>query len=155
MIDLPSPIKHDPRMLHYRVAEARLRVPMAERFGLAMDEPDVVREADGIMCATEARDLLDDSPQPWSKKRAMPLENVVRPWSSETARRVFLLRFAELMLRNPDASLGICPQCQGPQMFAGPLVLDWDNCCRACGGMYMSREVLEMYEHSAMMPGVQ
>lgn len=96
LVDIPAPLKYQPEFAAYREAEARLMYAVCERFGLALVEPIEVRAADGVMLATEARDLMAYAPH-WSKLEHAPLEDVIRPWSHERARKAFLTRFDALI----------------------------------------------------------
>lgn len=55
-------------------------------------------EADNILLATEARDLMAAPPLPW-QPLPPPLEQRIEPWPPAVARREFLARFEELRSR--------------------------------------------------------
>lgn len=97
LVDLPQPLKADPRIgVPYKAAEDRLMVAVCERFGLPVKEPPQVRLADGILLATEARDLMPYRPEHWSKLCLKPLTEKIEPWSPLTARRNFLRRYVKV-----------------------------------------------------------
>jgi len=56
--DMIRPIKHTPEMAAFRRIEKRVQAAVCIRYGLAIEEPRSVKEADGILLATERRDLL-------------------------------------------------------------------------------------------------
>ena len=97
--DIPRPLKRQPEMVGYRVAEARVQRVVFERFGLPWPMDMSVKIADEALLATEARDLMGvagdfptwELPQP-------PLPNRVEPWDWATAKREFLYRFALLTM---------------------------------------------------------
>jgi len=61
---------------------------------MAPGEPAAVKHADGVLLATEARDLMGTPPVPWTfAQRVEPLTEIIVPWGWETAERVFLARF--------------------------------------------------------------
>jgi hypothetical protein len=96
LIDIPSPLKSTPVFALYREAEARLMDAVCERFRLPRTEPRRVRIADGVLCATEARDLMPYRPEHWTGLDEAPLPEVIKPWHSSSAKREFLARFEEL-----------------------------------------------------------
>ena len=97
LVDIPSPLKCLPEFAPYREAEARLMAAVCERFGLPIVEPVEVRAADGVLLATEARDLMAFAPEHWTKLTHAPLDERIVPWGSQQARRAFRLRFDSLM----------------------------------------------------------
>lgn len=97
LVDLPQPLKRHPDFEPYRRAEARLMLAICERFGLDPIEPEIVRKADRVLLATEARDLMPFRPEHWQQQLTeAPLEYTIYPWSPEYARRVFLETFHHL-----------------------------------------------------------
>jgi hypothetical protein len=94
--DIARPTKHAVAGFGeaYREAEARLMAVVAQRFGLAPDEPKAVREADNRMLLTEARDLLprwDDPTLQWPEGK--PYEWSIIPWTPDEAKTEFYIRF--------------------------------------------------------------
>jgi 5'-deoxynucleotidase YfbR-like HD superfamily hydrolase len=97
--DLPAPIKRDPQMEFYRIAEERLLTCIARKFGLAPEMPQSVKRADKILLATEFRDVTPVDDLDWiiAECGCEPAENLwITPWVSAVARRRFLARFQEL-----------------------------------------------------------
>jgi hypothetical protein len=97
LTDIPSPLKRLPEFAPYRAAEARTMRAVCERFGLAPVQPASVTNADGILLATEARDLM-----PMKCEWALvyhPLDTHIDPWDCATAEFEFLKRFAELGIK--------------------------------------------------------
>ena len=91
--DLPRPVKA--RFPAFRDLEDRLLRRVVEKFGLPWPMPKAVHEADTILLATEARDLMAPPPAPWNLG-AEPLVEVIEPWSQENAKAAFLAKFEEL-----------------------------------------------------------
>lgn len=96
LVDLPAPLKVQPEFRAYRDAENRLMRAVCERFELPYDEPLEVRVADGVLLATEARDLMAYVPEHWDKLCHSPLPEPIVPWFPETARHNFLARYRAL-----------------------------------------------------------
>lgn len=97
LVDLPTPLKNDPTIGDaYRDAEKRLMRVICERFGLDPIEPWIVRDADAVLLATEARDLMQPHAHYWEKLTLPPLPEPIVPWSQETARNNFIARFRRL-----------------------------------------------------------
>ncbi len=97
LVDIPSPLKHQPAFAAYREAEAHLMFTICRRFGMNRNEPKAVRNADAVLLATEARDLMTYRPEHWEKlsDKYPPLIERIVPWSHETARSNFLARYAK------------------------------------------------------------
>lgn len=95
LVDLPRPLKHHPGFGVYREAEDRVMGVVCEKFGLAKEMPQSVHWADGVLLATEKRDLLGPEPAPWL---AMPdpLPYRIQAVMPDKAKRLFLSRFDEL-----------------------------------------------------------
>jgi 5'-deoxynucleotidase YfbR-like HD superfamily hydrolase len=98
--DMPSPIKE--LMPQYKAAENVLQSTIERKFGLDfgmeqyMSIHEKVKEADMIMLATEARDLMDD-PKDWEiLKGVQRCDWIISPWSPEYARDRFIERFNSL-----------------------------------------------------------
>ena len=92
--DLIRPLKVQPELSGYRVAEGWVEAVIAERFGLAELMTPSVREADEILLATEKRDLFLGAGD-WRLSHP-PLDAPIIPWTSTRAAAEFLLRFKEL-----------------------------------------------------------
>jgi hypothetical protein len=94
LVDIPSPLKRLPEFAPYRAIEARTMRAVCERFNLSPVQPSSVTDADGILLATEARDLMPMKCE-WALVYA-PLDTHIVPWDCATAEREFLARAAEL-----------------------------------------------------------
>lgn len=97
--DLPAPIKRDPHMEFYRIAEEGMLACVARKFGLPPDMPQSVKRADKILLATEFRDVtaVDDLDWIIAECGCEPVENLwITPWPPTVAERRFLARFQEL-----------------------------------------------------------
>lgn len=100
ILDFPRPLKRDLRFRSYVAVEMDLADRIAQAFGL---EPwtlhsDAVKNADNILLATEARDLMAPPPMPW-EFMPEPLPEKIVPWSWRKAESTFLDRFKELQAR--------------------------------------------------------
>ncbi len=96
LVDIPSPLKAAPEFAAYRDAELRLMVAVCRRFGLPIEPPPRVPEADAALLATEARDLMPFLPEHWRGLTMPPLEEVIVPWRPSTAKEAFIQRFEEV-----------------------------------------------------------
>lgn len=97
LVDLPTPLKRDPRIGDaYCVAERRLMRAVCRRFGLPAREPLSVRLADAVLLATEVRDLMHGDRDYWRKIEADPLPERIRPWGDGVAEAEFLRLFKSL-----------------------------------------------------------
>jgi 5'-deoxynucleotidase YfbR-like HD superfamily hydrolase len=92
--DMVRPLKRS--MPQYREAEHQVMAAIAERFGLDLREPAIVKQADTILLSTERRDLLNHE-LPWNADELVdPLPFIIIPDSPFEAKERFLERFAEL-----------------------------------------------------------
>jgi uncharacterized protein len=92
--DIASPVKR--QLPFYKELELKLHLAIAQRFGLELYIPTAVKYADRILLATERRDLMppsDDAGFPTEP----PLAARIAPWSSETAERRFLEKYAQIV----------------------------------------------------------
>jgi 5'-deoxynucleotidase YfbR-like HD superfamily hydrolase len=99
LVDLPTPLKDDPRFSFYRTAEMRLMDVIASHFGFARawkNHQKEIRDADLTLLATEARDLMAYRPGYWDKLTHAPLPTTIIPWGAEAARGAFYCRFQAL-----------------------------------------------------------
>lgn len=99
LCDLPAPIKRDPEMSIYRVAEDRLMLAVCRRYDLMHQMPRSVARADKILLATEFRDVtpVDDPDWIFEECGERPLcDYQIQPWSPLMAEQMFLARFEEL-----------------------------------------------------------
>jgi hypothetical protein len=97
LVDVPRPIKRAPGMEAYRRVGRDVQAVINRRFGLPplAHELSDVHDADEIVLATEARDLMAPPPRAWDL-RANPLSEQIVPWTWRAAEARFLARFAEL-----------------------------------------------------------
>lgn len=95
LVDLPSPIKRDPRMAAYREAEQRLQRCIARKFGLPEEMPASVKRADMLLLSTEATQLMGPRPAPW-REMPDPLQVPLHPVTQEMAEIRFLGWFEKL-----------------------------------------------------------
>ena len=99
LCDIPAPIKADPQMTAYRIAEGRLMVAICQRFGLRPEMPRSVMIADKAMLATEFRDVTTATDIRWIKEECgtVPVPNLwIEPLPPRAARHLFLNRYVEL-----------------------------------------------------------
>ena len=93
--DMPSPIKHMPEMAAYRAAEMMVQRCVCVQFGLPLKMPRVVHQADQILCATEARDLM--GADWWRDKGERPQDLKITPCrNAGLVEEMFLDSFHEL-----------------------------------------------------------
>lgn len=99
LCDLPAPIKRDPEMTIYRVAEHRLMHAICRKFGLPPNMPDAVAVADKVLLATEFRDVTTMNDPDWIAEECgcIPVADyTITPWPPLVAESRFLARFEEL-----------------------------------------------------------
>lgn len=99
LVDLPRPVKRQPEMEPYRNAEHAIERVIAERFGLVWPWPEIVKRADDVLLATEARDLMARPVNAWAPMPA-PWGNRIEPWIPTMARAKFLASFQRLTGRH-------------------------------------------------------
>lgn len=97
--DVSSPVKHDPRFGFYREVEAKLQATIYEAFGVGQIACNCIEIADGLLLATEARDLMSEIHPDWTFD-FVPLEGRIEPWSPAEARQRFTERLVELYLEH-------------------------------------------------------
>lgn len=93
--DLNKPLKRQPSLVGYRDVEASVQRAICQRFELPPDEPQSVKDADGVLLRTEQRDLVV-MPDDWTP-RVRPLTARLVPLQPYQAEREFITRFHELM----------------------------------------------------------
>lgn len=92
--DLPRPLK--PHIPDYKEIEDRLMMCVAERFGLELPEPQVVRDLDYRITFNEKAQILATPSIPWTFQ-GDPIPGLrIRCWSPKVARRKFLDRYRQL-----------------------------------------------------------
>ena len=112
LVDLPRPVKR--RMADYRAAEQVVWEAIAQRFGLPLEMPAAVKDADEDALATEAPILMPNAPRSWNLRgAARPF--LVHPMSPEGAYAAFM-RTAELvglLVARPVSPLEATTEAQG------------------------------------------
>ena len=97
MHDTPSPLKwflREKGFLTFSDLETRIEKVIFETFGVPFPIPDVVKEADQRLLATEHRDLMPQGKE--NKFMYEPYEWHVQPLSPEQAEKHFLRRYKQL-----------------------------------------------------------
>jgi len=95
--DVPAPLKELPEFEAYRAAERSLQGTIALRFGLPIEQPRSITEADRAVLGIEIRDLLRPlgGRQPGTTPQETKLA-ITNPWQPRIAKARFLSRFREL-----------------------------------------------------------
>jgi hypothetical protein len=108
LIDVPRPVKRDPRMAFYLEAEARVMAVMAEALGLSETMPDVVKQADEDALALELFLLFPESHEPTGRDHVEALFERVAldDRMSVTLFHEMMPREAEQLFMATAASLG-------------------------------------------------
>lgn len=96
MMDLPMPIKRLPELAAYRRLESDLIDRIYHRFNIREANDRMIKTADIVALATEARDLMGN-PKDWpSLEGIVPLPARIAPLPSIEAKNLFLERYLEL-----------------------------------------------------------
>jgi len=96
--DMVRPVKHDPSMRGFRVAEAKLEEIIVNVFDLdgSSEVQALIKEHDNRALFTERKFLLDHQSEEWTlKAEPFPIAYLVA-WDSEYAEHQFLNRFYKL-----------------------------------------------------------
>jgi hypothetical protein len=96
LVDVPRPVK--PHLVGYKAAERAVQTVVNRWAGLrdCADRGSFVHQADEVLLATEARDLMGHRcMERWGLTHA-PMAEVIAPWDWRTAEREFLALFFEL-----------------------------------------------------------
>ncbi len=99
LCDLPAPIKRDPEMSIYRIAEDRLMLAVCERYSLPPEMPRSVKVADKVLLATEFRDVTTMDDLEWIRNECgvePASDRHILAWPPNIAEQRFLDRFEEL-----------------------------------------------------------
>jgi len=97
LVDMPRPIKQASRLgSEYRRIEKLVMKAVCERYGLPIEEPQDVIDADNLMLSWEQRDLMAPAPMPWHTTVPVPNITKIIPYGPEEAKTLFLTRFREL-----------------------------------------------------------
>lgn len=95
VIDVPRPLKH--MLQGYAEIEAKNWAVIAERFGLPLEMPPCVKDADNRVLLAERDELLQEPPIPWAWARELvPAQRKIEALPPVWAKRMFLRRFMEL-----------------------------------------------------------
>ena len=97
LVDLPHPLKHRSELGRlYSEAEDRLQAAICERFGLTVEAPPLVKQADRALLATERRDVASVAWH-WPELDGFePLDLRIEAWPPERARVGSLERYERL-----------------------------------------------------------
>ena len=132
--DINRPVKRSPGMEGYRVIEARNWRVIAKAFGLPVIHPAEVEKADAEALFHEQAALMPSEPPGLDFGMGLPRPAVVRPdlikgWSWEEAKDVFLTRYQEITVATPLPGLMSCPKCfrLGFGSMFGPNCTDCEN----------------------------
>lgn len=91
LVDVPRPVK--PSLVGYKAAEAKVMAAICERFGLPLEMPAVVHEADDRIIADELVNLVSMA---WHARHDDPLGEALQFWSPAEAEEEFLETFKVL-----------------------------------------------------------
>jgi 5'-deoxynucleotidase YfbR-like HD superfamily hydrolase len=105
LVDLPRPIKRMAGFEEYKRLEEKVMGAICKAFGMDPVEPALVKQADNIMLATEARDLMGPLHPEW-KQPVDPMPMHIKPLGPGEAKQLFLNRFYEL---RPDLKQASTP----------------------------------------------
>jgi len=112
--DMTRPIKVEMReyaaALHiddvYATIERRVWLAICERFDLAPELPDQVKEVDMYLLAVERRDLMPTHSDAWDCIQGIELPAWhIKPWSAEEARDRYFMRLMSLLTTTHRARL--------------------------------------------------
>jgi uncharacterized protein len=98
--DIARPVKVQPEFASYRRVESKLQQMIYAKFGLEPEMPELVRRADEIMLAIEARDLMSPLRPAWEKWLANIGDcnvEVRTPMPPEQASQLWLLKVNSLL----------------------------------------------------------
>lgn len=99
VLDVPRPIK--PYLQGYKEIEFGVWRAIAAKFGLPVEMPQAIKDADNAVLLAEAEQIMKVHPAPWSVP-GEPAPVQVVGWHPERAARFFRLRFAQLAHGQPD-----------------------------------------------------
>ena len=143
LVDLPRPVKRASTIgSAYAEAETRVMVEVCARFGLPVEEPESVREADAALLLAEARDLLAPPPAPWRESQGSQSERLaalsatvgtIAPWSPAQAHFAFLDRFYDLTEGKRPSRAALFETMARTRPDHGlPCHVFYDPYCRGC-----------------------
>lgn len=125
LCDIARPVKHLPAMQPYRNAEAEIQDLVYVALGVGGPEPYLVKRADDILLATEARDLMAPLHPQWTvKPPAYPvLPDRIEPWGPKRAEREWLRRYRDsVLLQN-----GMTREPAPALLAAGSFHVNWPS----------------------------
>lgn len=85
----------DESLVGFDGREIAVMQTICEAFGFRGPPSAAVKQADLILLATEARDLMSEPPAPWELDVPV-LPDAIEPWDSDQAEELFLFEFARL-----------------------------------------------------------
>ena len=91
--DWPAPLKMNAPVEvrdWFAEVEEQCWLAIAERFGLELDIPESVHDADLVLLATECRDVMGGERGGEWGLGADPMDDTIFPWDAESAERIFL-----------------------------------------------------------------
>jgi len=94
-VDLPRPVKIN--VVGYADIENDVHAQISKRFGLDARFDDIIKQADDVLLATEARDLMPPAPGTEWRPLQTPLDEKIMPWSPEDAKERFINRYYYLL----------------------------------------------------------
>lgn len=100
LVDVPRPIKRSGKFGAYMEMEDKMQKAICQRFGLPETEPVSVKQADKVLLATEARDLMKPLRDDWVQP-CEPLPFKIDPLPQQEAKNLFMKRFFQLT-NTPD-----------------------------------------------------
>jgi len=93
--DVPRPLKR--QLPGYREIEHRVWIAISARFGITLDVPDQVKEADDRILLTERDEMMSRTRYSWEQDELYaPLPVLVTGWHPPEAEQRYLDRLAEL-----------------------------------------------------------
>jgi hypothetical protein len=95
--DLARPIKREPEFRFYCEGAERCQRAVETQFGIELDQEmsDLIHYSDGVLLATEKRDLMVKEPYEWGPLPP-PLEQKIVPWGWKKAKSKYTQRYLEL-----------------------------------------------------------
>ena len=93
--DLPSPVKYHKDLLPYRDAEEKVMKEICKKYGLPVDCPKSVKEADHRVFVSEGRELMKGFTS-WNVGGEEFVDCLINCFDPVTAEELFISRFKEL-----------------------------------------------------------
>lgn len=95
LVDVPRPIKKIGDFSAYRRVESETQKVIYKKYGFTGEDPQELHNADNLLLATEARDLMGDPT--WCHDMPKLDWNIIQ-WEPEYAKKMFLDKFKKLFL---------------------------------------------------------